>query len=291
MESQNPTLTVTITGSGTPLPSPGTAGPGVLVRTGEHVLQFDAGRGTVERLTDAGVALRSVSTVFVTHHHSDHLVGLADLVMTRWTMDHGTHEPLEIVAPAGPVIGFLNQMLEPWKADIDIRMEHTGRTDRPDPVIVAFDPATSPGEVWASGDVRVLAVAVHHEPVLPAVAFRIESPAGAAVISGDTRVCDEIADLAVDADVVVHEACRADALRAMFGDTPHVNHVVDYHADTTMLGAMAQRAEIPHLVLTHLIPPPSSDEQRQQFCDDVRSGGYTGEVTVAQDLTTITISP
>ncbi len=124
-------LTVTITGTGTPMPSPNTAGAGTLVRTGEHVLQFDAGRGTVGRLVDAGVPPRSVSTVFVTHHHSDHLLGLADLVMTRWVMDQPNHEPLVIVAPAGPAIAFLEEMLGAWKADIDIRMQHVGRPDRP----------------------------------------------------------------------------------------------------------------------------------------------------------------
>lgn len=283
-------LTVTITGTGTPMPSPGTAGPGVLVRAGDEVLQFDAGRGTLGRLADAGVPIRSLSTVFVTHHHSDHLVGLADLVMTRWTMDHVAHEPLEIVAPAGPTVDFLSSMLDVWKADIDIRMEHTGRSDRPDPVIISFEASGTPVEIWSKAGVRVLSVAVHHEPVLPAVAFRVETSAGAVVISGDTRVCDEVAALAVGAEVVVHEACRAQAMRELFGaDNPQVEHVVDYHADTVELGAFAERSGIPHLVLTHLIPPPSNDDQRQAFIADVRSGGYSGELTVAQDLSTIVV--
>lgn len=282
-------LTVTVTGTGTPMPSPNTAGPGTLVRTGNHVLQFDAGRGTVGRLVDAGVPPRSVSTVFITHHHSDHLIGLADLVMTRWVMDQPAHEALEIVAPAGPTITYLEQMLDAWTDDLDVRMEHVGRQDRPDPIIVAFEPTETPTEIWARDGVRVLSVAVHHEPVLPAVAFRVESAAGAVVISGDTRVCDEIADLAAGAQLVVHEACRAQAMRALFGSTPQVEHVVDYHADTTELGAFAERAGFPHLMLTHLIPPPANDEQRQAFADDVRSGGFTGEITVAQDLSTIVV--
>lgn len=283
-------ITVTITGTGIPLPAPGTAGPGVMVRTGGKVLQFDVGRGTLGRIVDMGVPPPAVSTVFVTHHHSDHLVGLADLVMTRWTLSHGTHVPLEIVAPAGPAIDFLHTMLDPWKADLDIRAEHTQRDDRPDPIIVAFEPADTPTEVWTSGGVRVLAVGVHHEPVLPAVAFRVERGAGALVISGDTRVCDEVADLSAGADVVVHEACRAQAMREMFGhDNPQIEHIVDYHAASIELGALAERAQIPHLVLTHLIPPANNDKQREEFAADVRRGGYTGELTVAQDLTTVVI--
>ncbi len=287
--ASTPTLDVTITGTGVPIPAPGTAGPGVLVRTGDHAIQFDAGRGTVGRLADAGVPARSIGTVFVTHHHSDHLVGLVDLVMTRWIMDHEGHEPLEIVAPSGPTIAYLQEMLEPWRSDLDIRRQHTGRHVLPEPVILAFEPTETPGEVWARDGMRVLSVGVHHEPVLPAVAYRVECAAGVVVISGDTRVCDEVAGLAVGADVVVHEACRAQALRALFGDNPHVEHIVDYHADTVELGALAERVGIPHLVLTHLIPPPADDEQREQFAADVRNGGFTGQTTVARDLSTIVI--
>lgn len=289
MDSDN-ALTVMITGTGTPMPSPGTAGPGVLVRAGDQVLQFDAGRGTVGRLVDAGVPPRSISTLFVTHHHSDHLLGLVDLVMTRWLMDPVNHEPLEIVAPAGPAIDFLRDMLTPWQADLDIRMQNTGRTDDLQVTIVAFEPSETPTEVWAKNGVRVTSVSVHHEPVLPAVAFRVEMAARAVVISGDTRACDEVADLSAGAAVVVHEAVRGQAMRALFGDTPHVNHIVDYHADTHEIGALAERVGIPHLVLTHLIPPPANDEARQAFADDVRAGGYTGEITVAHDLTTVVVA-
>ena len=44
-----------------------------------------------------------------------------------------------------------------------------------------------------------------------------------------------------------------------------------------------------HLVLTHLIPSPTTDAQRQSYADDLSIGGYTGQVTVARDLTKVTI--
>jgi ribonuclease Z len=46
--------TITLTGTGVPHPSPGRAGAGVLVRHDDVALQFDAGRATVLRLTEAG---------------------------------------------------------------------------------------------------------------------------------------------------------------------------------------------------------------------------------------------
>ncbi len=89
------TTTVTLTGTGVPHPSPGRAGPGVLIRHGAVALQFDAGRGTVLRLSEAGVACHDLDALFVTHVHSDHVVDLADVVMTRWIQ--GT------LHPAGPL--------------------------------------------------------------------------------------------------------------------------------------------------------------------------------------------
>ncbi len=57
---------------------PEMAGPGVLVVSGDVAIQVDAGRGTKMRLSDPGIPLTTPTAVAITHHHSDHLVGLAD---------------------------------------------------------------------------------------------------------------------------------------------------------------------------------------------------------------------
>lgn len=284
---------VTITGTGVPHLSPGRAGPGALVSSGDIHLQFDAGRATSLRLCEAGVRTTDLSALFVTHHHSDHLVGLDDVLFSRWLESQGRFTPLPVIAPQGPAIDFLDGMLDRWQADIDVRRNHTGRDDHPAPNLRPFDPAPTlaePQQVWQQHGVRVLARSVHHEPVLPAVAYRVETPDHVVVISGDTRVCQEIADLAVGADVLVHEAFRTDALRPAFASVPHLEGIAAYHADTVQLGAMAQECGVPKLMLTHLIPAPEPGRTtKQDFIDDVRRGGYMGEVIVADDLDSITL--
>ncbi len=52
---------------------------------------------------------------------------------------------------------------------------------------------------------------------------------------------------------------------------------------------MAQRIGVPHVVLTHLIPPPTTPEQEAASRTDLRTGGYEGRVTVGRDLTTVTL--
>jgi ribonuclease Z len=285
------TTSVTLTGTGVPHPSPGRAGPGVLVRHGETAFQFDAGRGTVLRLAEAGVMAHELAALFITHVHSDHLVDLADLVMTRWIQ--GTLHPagpLPIVAVEGDATHFASAMLDPYASDIRVRVEHVQERP-PDLDIRPFALPTTPVEVWRSDDgtVTVDAVGVHHEPVREAVGYRVNTPAGVVVISGDTRVCDEVRELAAGADVLVHEACRVSAMAPLTAGTPF-EHIFDYHADTVALGRMAATADIGHLVLTHLVPAPTDPASEQVFADDVREGGYTGPLTVGFDLFSVELS-
>jgi len=152
--------------------------------------------------------------------------------------------------------------------------------------VQAFDYPATPTEVWCSGDVRISAGQVRHEPVHPAVGYRIETPDGVVVVSGDTLVCDEMADLATGADVLVYEAMRFSEIEPL---PAHRRFIIDYHADTVAIGRQARDLAVPTLVLTHLIPPPATAADEQAFADDVRSGGYEGEVVVARDLSAVTL--
>ena len=282
--------TVTLTGTGVPHAAPGRAGAGVLVRYKDISLQFDAGRATVLRMIEAGVSPTNLTALFLTHYHSDHVVDLPDVVLTRWVQEN-MHKagPLPIVTPQGSALRFVERMMHPFDDDIEVRREHTANVDlRMD--ITSFAPSTQPTEVWrsAEGEVIVEAVAVHHEPVKDAVAYRVTTPDGSVVISGDTRVCDEVFEMARDADVLVHESCRKQAMSAGAKGTPF-EHIFDYHADSVVLGEFAERYGIKHLLLTHLIPSPGTPEQVAKFESDARKGGYTGHVTVGADLTTIAI--
>lgn len=274
-------MRVTITGSGTPIPTPDRAGPGVLVTYGETHLQFDAGRGTLGRLVAAGSSAGELTALFVTHHHSDHMVGIDDLLLTRWVMDNDDAlPPVDYVAPDGPAIRYAAALSERWSEDLAVRRSHAGRSGDPWVNLIGFDPGDGMVEVWTSGPVRVLAQRVRHDPVRPAVGYRIETPDGIVTVSGDTRVCDEMVALAEGADVVVYEAILAtDYVRA-----PERSFILDYHADVRLVGAQVAALGIERLILTHLVPPPNTAVERQAFVDEVRAGGYEGELIVANDL-------
>lgn len=282
------TTIVTTTGTGTPIPNPDRAGPGTHVQYGDIRLQFDAGRSTLTRLLQMGVGVADLSAIFLTHYHSDHVVGLTDLLLTHWVMDRDDEwATLPVVAPVGHTTEFVDRMFEIWDHDLAVRALHNGRPATPKVTTVGFDVPDRPTEVWSQGDVRVLAGQVRHEPVEGAVGYRVETPDGVVVISGDTRVCDEMSELSAGADVVVYEAMRFDRVLER---PPHMRYIMDYHADTRLIGAQAQQLGIPTVMLTHLIPAPLNEDERQSFIDDVREGGYTGDVLVCDDLTSVEIA-
>ena len=228
-----------------------------------------------------------LGAVFITHHHSDHVSGLADLLLTAWVMDrHDSGRTIPVVAPKGDSASYVQTVFDGWEADIQVRLDHNQRMHRPELELVTFDVPDKTAEVWRSGDVVVKAMQVRHEPVQGAVGYRVDTPDGSIAISGDTRVCDEVAELADGVDVLVYEAMRF----SHFDDLPESRRfITEYHADTKLIGQQAAGLGVSTLILTHLIPGPKNDAERQLFVDEIRGGGYEGELVVADDLHTTTI--
>ena len=77
--AQGQQITVTLLGTGCPPAVMNRFGPSTLVEAGDQKFVFDAGRGALQRLTAIGVRWQEVEGVFLTHLHSDHVVGFPDL--------------------------------------------------------------------------------------------------------------------------------------------------------------------------------------------------------------------
>ena len=75
-------------------------GASILVEAGEQKFLFDAGRGALQRLTQIGVSWKDVNGVFLTHLHSDHVVGFPDLWLTGWLVSQ-RQSPLSVWGPRG----------------------------------------------------------------------------------------------------------------------------------------------------------------------------------------------
>jgi ribonuclease Z len=92
-------MRVTLLGTGTPFPNSDRFGSAILVEAAEQKLLFDSGRGVVIRLTQAGVSMKKLDGLFLTHLHSDHVVGIPDLWLSGWFL--GRDQPFPIWGPTG----------------------------------------------------------------------------------------------------------------------------------------------------------------------------------------------
>src|SRR5262245_51966128 len=63
----------------------GIAGISTLVEAGGERFLFDAGRGLMQRLVQAGYPMSAVTKLFLTHLHSDHVIDIPDLMLTPWS--------------------------------------------------------------------------------------------------------------------------------------------------------------------------------------------------------------
>ena len=75
---------VTLLGTGTPIPRPDRFGPSTLVEAGDQKLLIDAGRGATIRLYQLGIPIGRIDALLLTHYHSDHTSGVADVWLTGW---------------------------------------------------------------------------------------------------------------------------------------------------------------------------------------------------------------
>ncbi|MEM7275465.1 MAG: MBL fold metallo-hydrolase [Actinomycetota bacterium] len=284
---------VTITGSGTPMLAAGRAGPGAMIRHDATTIQVDAGRATALRLTEAGVGLNDLDALLITHHHSDHLLGVPDLALTRWTSNGPVpYAGLPIHCPLGPAVDYLEAMFDQLAPDIQSRRGVSNYPDDPHPTVHPFEPPapdSGVAPVATYGEVVIEAATVDHGDLAPAVGYRFTTPDGVIVVSGDTRVCAAVEQLARGADILVHEAFVGELLVRRGLSAARLANLGHHHADAAEVGAMAARLEVPALVITHLVPSPGSPEEAARFRDEVRAGGYDGDLTIAEDLHTAMI--
>jgi ribonuclease Z len=203
-----PDIVVTLLGTGSPIPEPGRLAPVsprdrmnamTLVRAGQEVLLFDAGRGVVERLSQSGFRGRDITSVFLTHFHSDHIVGLPDLWLTsRLTLAWGGRtKPMEVLGPVG-TNELVANLVKAYARDI------AARPDQPQIDLVGRD-FEKDGVVFDRNGVRVTAFTVDHGPAKPAVGYRIDFNGRSVLISGDTRLNQNVIKYGAGVDLLLHE--------------------------------------------------------------------------------------
>lgn len=243
-------MRLTVLGSGTAVPVPDRFPAGYLVESGGSKLMVDCGPGTLRRLAQSGVSPTELDAVLLTHYHTDHCADLAALLFALRSPQLAKTRPLRIYGAPG-LRRLLARLTEawPWLEPKGYQLE-----------LVEWRPGTQ-----QVAGFEVTSIPIRH--TAQSLGYRLRTDAGVVALSGDADTCEELVDLARDADIFVCDAAAPDDAK------------IDGHLTPGLAADYARRGSAKRLLLTHFYPE----------CDGVdlvaqARARFDGEVLAAVDL-------
>jgi len=277
-------LRVTLLGTGAPDPSADRFSASTLIEAGTQKILIDAGRGATIRLTQLRIPLGTIDVLFLTHYHSDHTVGIPDLWLTGWLPPpFGQRKaPFHVIGPTGAA-DLMANLQRAYAADIRIRLDDQKLTR--DGVDLKVEEFTKDGVVYDKDGLRVTAFEVNHgDAVKPAVGYRIDYGGRTVVISGDTRLNENVVKYATGVDLLVHEVF---AVKPELMKNPAIQAIAAHHVTPQEAGLVFRRAHPKLAVYTHLSligTPASPSVSTDEIVSQTRET-YDGPLVVGEDLT------
>jgi len=211
------------------------------------------GPGVLHNLRISAIDPSRIRQIFISHLHADHI---SDLIPFLWAVQiDGRQEKLAMYGPPG------------FKETFHILQEYT----RTPPNFFKFP--LSVHELDFGEEVgNVSTCATIHS--IPTLAFRVDSDSGRSFCySADTTYCPQVAKLAKDADLLVHEA-------TFLEDQAEIA-TLTRHSTASVAGRIGREAGAKRLVLFHI--PPPNDHREQEFREQAAQAFGTN-VTVANDM-------
>jgi len=247
---------------------------------------IDCGIGVARALVAAGVDLKTLDLICITHLHSDHVLELGPLVHTAWTT--GLARPLTVFGPPG-IEDYWRGFLASMAYDSAIRVADEGRTPLEDLVTVRV---YGEGQVAAWPGLQIRALRVPHPPLEHCFALRFDGSASV-TFSGDTAYFPPLAEFATGSDLLVHEAMLPEGVEEIIRKTGLGDRLrAHLHAAHTVVedaARIAAAAGVGRLALHHLIPV---DDPRFTETDWLARAAivWSGPVTVGEDGLEIALS-
>ena len=273
-------IKVTLLGTGSPPPEMHRFGPSILLEAGGRKLLFDAGRGALQRLRQINVQWSDVDGVFLTHLHSDHVVGFPDLWLTGWLVS-GRNVPLKVWGPRGTQ-KMMEHLEQAYEYDIRIRL-YDDRSPPEGVVLLAED--ISEGLIEEEDGVKVTAFEVDHSPIKPAFGYRIDYAGRSVVLSGDTRVSDNLIRYAEAVDLLIHEVASPESFQHVGVPPEAAARVIAHHVTPEQAGEVFTRVKPRLAVYSHIVLPSVTE---QDVIPPTRKT-YSGPLELGEDLMVIEV--
>lgn len=275
-----PTIRVTLLGTGSPAPVMNRFGPSTLVEAGGQTFLFDAGRGALQRLAQVKVRWRDVDGVFLTHLHSDHVVGFPDLWLCGWLTSERT-DPLDVFGPRG-TRRMMSHLRQAYAYDLGIRVADD-KAVAAGAVLRTRD--IGQGVVYEKGGVKITAFEVDHAPVKPAFGYRIDCGGRSVVLSGDTRFSENLIRYATGVDVLIHEVAVPETFVRAGVNPELAKGIVAHHTTAEMAGVVFARTKPKLAVYAHIVRPSATEADLMP----ATRTKYDGPLELGEDLMVIEI--
>jgi ribonuclease BN (tRNA processing enzyme) len=229
----------------------------------------------------AGLPLKALARVWITHLHNDHVADAFTLPWLAWSGALTT--PVTVHGPRG-----MKQMARDWlrfaRVDIETRMADEGRPDLRKMISVA---EVQPGVLLESAGLKVTAARVEHPPLIDSFAYRFDWAGKSVVWSGDTRPCQALIDLARGADYLVQEVMYLPAMERLIAsesNAPSLRaHLLASHTLAEQAGEIAAAAGVKTLVLSHFVPGGDASVTDEMW-QAAAAKAFPGRIIVGRDL-------
>ena len=280
--SPSDTTKIVFLGTGTPNPDPNHSGNSIAIVVNDVPYIVDFGPGLIRKAATLspryggeieGLNVKNIKRAFLTHLHSDHTTGYADLILTPWVM--GRDKPLEVYGPEG--IGSMTRhILEAYREDIKMRLYGLEPANNQGWRVNAYE--IMPGIIYQDENVTVEAFSVEHGSWPEAYGFKFKTPDRTIAISGDTKPCENLIENCKGVDILIHEVYSSKEYENLseFWKKYHS----EFHTSTNELADIAKQVNPGLLIFYHQLYWGSSDEELVREITDQ----YDGEVISAEDL-------
>lgn len=268
-------------GTGYPAPDANRQGPSLAIVANGKAYLVDVGTGVVRQANSAfqrGVPAldpAALDIAFLTHLHSDHTLGLPDLILTPWVLRRA--KPLELYGPSG-TSAMAEHILQAYAEDIRVRITGLEGANTTGYKVAAHD--VQPGNVYRDANVSVKAFLVKHGIWKEALGYRFDADGKSIVISGDTSPADSVVDACNGCDALIHEV-YAGNVGASSGGAEWMQYMKAFHTSALELGEIAAKSHAKMLILTHwiLLGNVKEDDMLREIHEK-----YSGPIVIARDL-------